>query len=75
VPRPRNQGAVVKRDSREPAGFAAAIQSPMASQAWSLSAGRRPQLLPDHVAAFACHPATGQLDLRFDSRPTRSSSA
>ncbi|MFB6945644.1 DciA family protein [Streptomyces sp. NPDC060286] len=79
APRRRRQ-RVVQRDGREPSGFAAVLQGLMADRAWELPAAggtvldRWPDIaaavapqLPDHVAAVAFHPETGQLDLRPDS--------
>lgn len=79
TPRRRHQ-RVVQRDGREPSGFAAVLQGLMADRAWELPAAggtvldRWPDIaaavapqLPDHVAAVAFHPETGQLDLRPDS--------
>ncbi|MFD3484951.1 DciA family protein [Streptomyces sp. NPDC058665] len=70
----------VKRDGREPNGFAAVLAGLMANRAWELPAAggtvldRWPDIaatvaprLPDHVQAVAFHPDTGQLDLRPDS--------
>ncbi|MBL3668377.1 DUF721 domain-containing protein [Streptomyces sp. M2CJ-2] len=72
----------VKRDGREPSGFAAVLAGLMADQAWELPAvggsvlDRWPDIaaavapqLPHHVTAVAFHPETGQLDLRPDSPP------
>ncbi|MGW7405930.1 DciA family protein [Streptomyces sp. NPDC054833] len=80
TPRRRPERCVVKRDGREPSGFAAVLQGLMAERAWAiLAAGgsvldRWPDIaaavspqLPDHVQAVAFHPASGQLDLRPDS--------
>lgn len=76
----RRRAATVKRDGREPAGFASVLQGLMADRAWELPAAggsvldRWPDIaaaialqLPEHVAAVAFHPETGQLDLRPDS--------
>ncbi|MCO8308835.1 DciA family protein [Streptomyces sp. RKCA744] len=77
----RRRTRVVQRDGREPAGFAAVLQGLMADRAWDVpaaggavldrwpdtAAAIAPQL-PDHVAAIAFHPETGQLDLRPDSQ-------
>ncbi|MFH9090504.1 DciA family protein [Streptomyces sp. NPDC017673] len=76
----RRRVTTVKRDGREPAGFAAVLQGLMADRAWELPAAggsildRWPDIaaavapqLPHHVAAVAFHPETGQLDLRPDS--------
>ncbi|MFE4822896.1 DciA family protein [Streptomyces sp. NPDC056704] len=70
----------VRRDGREPTGFAAVLQGLMADRAWDVPAAggtvldRWPDIaaslspkLPDHVQAVAFHPETGQLDLRPDS--------
>ncbi|MFI9311484.1 DciA family protein [Streptomyces triculaminicus] len=79
VPR-RRRPATVKRDGREPSGFAAVLAGLMADRAWELpatggsildcwpdiAATIAPQL-PHHVAAVAFHPETGRLDLRPDS--------
>ncbi|UQA92340.1 DciA family protein [Streptomyces halobius] len=76
----RRQERVVRRDGRDPQGFAAVLQSLMADRAWQLpaaggtvldqwpdiAAAVAPQL-PDHVRAVAFHPENGQLDLRPDS--------
>lgn len=80
TPRRRPERRVVKRDGREPSGFAAVLQGLMAERAWALPAAggsvldRWPDIaaaispqLPDHVQAVAFHPASGQLDLRPDS--------
>nr|WP_024126126.1 DciA family protein [Streptomyces sp. FR1]AHE38744.1 Putative Tra3-like protein [Streptomyces sp. FR1] len=77
---PRRRQQVVRRDGREPTGFAAVLQGLMADRAWELPAAggsvldRWPDIaaaispkLPDHVGAVAFHPETGQLDLRPDS--------
>lgn len=79
MPRRRTQRAV-KRDSREPSGFAAVLQGLMAERAWAVPAAggsvldRWPDIgaavsprLPEHVQAVAFHPESGQLDLRPDS--------
>ncbi|MFF0537106.1 DciA family protein [Streptomyces coelicoflavus] len=76
----RRRATTVKRDGREPAGFAAVLQGLMADRAWELPADggsvldRWPDIaaavapqLPHHVTAVAFHPETGQLDLRPDS--------
>jgi hypothetical protein len=76
----RRRATTVKRDGREPSGFAAVLQGLMADRAWELPAAggtvldRWPDIaaavapqLPDHVQAVAFHPETGQLDLRPDS--------
>lgn len=79
TPRRRRQTAV-RRDGREPSGFAAVLQGLMSDRAWDLpaaggtvldrwpdiAAGISPQL-PNHVTAVSFHPETGQLDLRPDS--------
>ncbi|MER7029328.1 hypothetical protein [Streptomyces ramulosus] len=70
----------MKRDGREPSGFAAVLAGLMTDRAWELptaggsvldrwpdiAAAVAPQL-PHHVAAIAFHPETGQLHLRPDS--------
>jgi hypothetical protein len=79
IPRRRTQRAV-KRDGREPTGFAAVLQGLMAERAWAIPAAggsildRWPDIaaavssrLPEHVQAVAFHPESGQLDLRPDS--------
>ncbi|MFE9769501.1 DciA family protein [Streptomyces sp. NPDC005808] len=79
TPRRRQQTAV-RRDGREPSGFAAVLQGLMADRAWDLPAAggtvldRWPDIaatispqLPSHVTAVSFHPETGQLDLRPDS--------
>ncbi|GAB1331683.1 DciA family protein [Streptomyces sennicomposti] len=79
APRRRRQQGV-RRDGREPAGFAAVLQGLMADRAWELPAAGGSVLnqwpdiaaaisprLPDHVQAVAFHPETGHLDLRPDS--------
>ncbi|MBV7249238.1 DciA family protein [Streptomyces sp. MW-W600-10] len=76
----RRRATTVKRDGREPSGFAAVLQGLMADRAWELPATggtvleRWPDIaaavapqLPDHVQAVAFHSETGQLDLRPDS--------
>ncbi|MFF7986976.1 DciA family protein [Streptomyces sp. NPDC007901] len=79
TPRRRQQTAV-RRDGREPSGFAAVLQGLMADRAWEvpaaggtvldrwpdIAAGISPQL-PSHVSAVAYNPATRQLDLLPDS--------
>lgn len=80
IPCRRPQRAAVKRDGREPAGFAAVLQGLMAERAWAIPAAggsvldRWPDIaaaisprLSEHVQAVAFHPETGQLDLRTDS--------
>ncbi|MGY1503672.1 DciA family protein (plasmid) [Streptomyces sp. QTS52] len=76
----RRQHTAVRRDGREPSGFAAVLKSLMADRAWELpaaggtvldrwtdiAASIAPQL-PSHVTAVAFHPENGQLDLRPDS--------
>ncbi|WP_460074020.1 DciA family protein [Streptomyces sp. YKOK-I1] len=76
----RRQQTVVRRDGREPSGFAAVLQGLMADRAWEvpaaggtvldrwtdIAAAISPQL-PSHVSAIAYNPATRQLDLRPDS--------
>ncbi|PIB05101.1 DciA family protein, partial [Streptomyces sp. HG99] len=79
APRRRQQTAV-RRDGREPSGFAAVLKGLMADRAWELPAAggtvldRWPDIaasispkLPSHVTAVAFHPENGQLDLRPDS--------
>ncbi|MGV4890740.1 DciA family protein (plasmid) [Streptomyces viridosporus] len=79
IPRHRIQRAV-KRDGREPTGFAAVLQGLMAERAWTIPAAggsvldRWPDIaaavssrLPEHVQAVAFHPGSGQLDLLPDS--------
>lgn len=79
TPRRRTQ-RVVKRDGREPSGFAAVLQGLMAERAWAVPAAGGSVLdrwadiaaavssrLPGHVQAVAFHPETGQLDLRPDA--------
>ncbi|MGW2826391.1 DciA family protein [Streptomyces sp. NPDC001443] len=79
APRRRRQQGV-RREGREPAGFAAVLQGLMADRAWELAAAGGSVLnqwpdiaaaisprLPDHVQAVAFHPETGQLDLCPDS--------
>ncbi|CAL9671814.1 DciA family protein [Streptomyces sp. enrichment culture] len=74
------RATTVKRDGREPSGFAAVLAGLMADRAWELPAaggsvldqwpdiaGAVAPQLPHHVAAVAFHPETGQLDLRPDS--------
>ncbi|MEU1669431.1 DciA family protein [Streptomyces sparsogenes] len=76
----RRRATTVKRDGREPSGFAAVLAGLMADRAWELPAaggsvldqwpdiaGAVAPQLPHHVAAVAFHPETGQLDLRPDS--------
>ncbi|WP_343239763.1 DciA family protein [Streptomyces sp. SID9913] len=76
----RRRATTVKRDGREPSGFAAVLAGLMADRAWELPAAGGSVLdqwpdiagavaphLPHHVAAVAFHPETGQLDLRPDS--------
>ncbi|MEU9321441.1 DciA family protein [Streptomyces sp. NPDC048295] len=73
-------GTAVRRHGREPMGLGAAIGALVTDRAWELPAvggtvlDRWPDIaaavapqLPDHVAAVAFHPETGQLDLRPDS--------
>ncbi|MEV7082402.1 DciA family protein [Streptomyces sp. NPDC093516] len=79
APRRRPQTAV-RRDGREPSGFAAVLQGLMADRAWELPAAggtvldRWPDIaaaispkLPRHVSAVSYNPASRQLDLRPDS--------
>ncbi|BDT39643.1 DciA family protein [Streptomyces yaizuensis] len=76
----RRRATAVKRDGREPSGFAAVLAGLMADRAWELPAaggsvldqwpdiaGAVAPQLPHHVTAVAFHPETGQLDLRPDS--------
>ncbi|MFI1510204.1 DciA family protein [Streptomyces sp. NPDC020597] len=76
----RRQQRVVRRDGREPTGFAAVLQGLMADRAWEVPAAggtvldRWPDIaaaispqLASHVTAVAFHPETRQLDLRPDS--------
>ncbi|MFC9622048.1 DciA family protein [Streptomyces sp. NPDC056930] len=76
----RRTGTTVRRDGREPTGFAAVLQGLMADRAWDVPAagGSILDQWPDiaaalspklavHVQAVAFHPETGQLDLRPDS--------
>ncbi|MCZ0983749.1 DciA family protein [Streptomyces diastatochromogenes] len=76
----RRTGTTVRRDGREPAGFATVLQGLMADRAWETPAagGSILDQWPDiaatlspklavHVTATAFHPETGQLDLRPDS--------
>ncbi|WP_019074364.1 DciA family protein [Streptomyces hokutonensis] len=76
----RRQHTSVRRDGREPSGFAAVLQGLMADRAWELPAAggtvldRWPDIaaaispkLPSHVTAVAYNPAARQLDLRPDS--------
>lgn len=76
----RRTGTTVRRDGREPTGFAAVLQGLMADRAWDVPAaggsildqwpdiavGLSPKLAV-HVQAVAFHAETGQLDLRPDS--------
>ncbi|MFE4577425.1 DciA family protein [Streptomyces chartreusis] len=77
---PRRRPTAVRRDSREPSGFAAVLTGLMADRAWELPAAggtvldRWPDIaaaispqLPSHVTAIAFHPESGQLGLRPDS--------
>ncbi|WP_331725007.1 DciA family protein [Streptomyces sp. NBC_00040] len=70
----------VRRDGREPTGFAAVLQGLMADRAWDISAAGGSILdqwpaiaaalspkLAAHVQAVTFHAETGQLDLRPDS--------
>ncbi|MFG2668852.1 DciA family protein [Streptomyces sp. NPDC048387] len=70
----------VRRDGREPSGFAAVLQGLMADRAWDIPAAGGTILdqwpaiaaalspkLASHVTAVAFHAETGQLDLRPDS--------
>ncbi|RSN59621.1 DUF721 domain-containing protein [Streptomyces sp. WAC 04229] len=76
----RRIGATVRRDGREPTGFAAVLQGLMADRAWDIPAAGGSILaqwshiaaslsstLAAHVQAVAFHAETGQLDLRPDS--------
>lgn len=80
TPRRRPERRAMKRDGREPSGFAAVLQGLMAERAWAIPAAGGSVLdqwpdiaaavssrLPDHVQAVTFHPETGQLDLRPDS--------
>ncbi|MEU3907262.1 DciA family protein [Streptomyces goshikiensis] len=72
--------ATVRRDGREPTGFAAVLQGLMADRAWdipaaggsildqwpAIAAALSPKLAA-HVQAVTFHAETGQLDLRPDS--------
>ncbi|MFI8504544.1 DciA family protein [Streptomyces sp. NPDC085524] len=76
----RRIGTTVRRDGREPTGFAAVLQGLMADRAWDvpaaggsildhwpdIAAGLSPKLAV-HVTAVAFHAETGQLNLRPDS--------
>ncbi|MFE5549227.1 DciA family protein [Streptomyces sp. NPDC056534] len=76
----RTLRATVRRDGREPTGFAAVLQGLMADRAWdvpavggtivdqwpAIAAALSPNLAA-HVQAVAFHAETGQLDLRPDS--------
>ncbi|MGW9460892.1 DciA family protein [Streptomyces globisporus] len=76
----RHQNRTVRRDGREPSGFAAVLQHLMTDRAWTLPAAggtvleRWPDIadtiapqLADHVQALTFHPETGQLDLLPES--------
>ncbi|MEU2100226.1 DciA family protein [Streptomyces globisporus] len=76
----RHQTRTVRRDGREPSGFAAVLQHLMTDRAWTLPAAggtvleRWPDIaatiapqLADHVQALTFHPETGQLDLLPES--------
>ncbi|MET8615831.1 DciA family protein [Streptomyces misionensis] len=76
----RRTGTTVRRDGREPAGFAAVLQGLMADRAWDVPAAggsildQWPDIaaalspkLASHAQAVAFHAETGQLDLRADS--------
>ncbi|WP_030705064.1 MULTISPECIES: DciA family protein [unclassified Streptomyces] len=76
----RHRANPVRRDGREPSGFAAVLQALMTDRAWELPAAggtvleRWPDIaaaiapqLPDHVQAVTFHPETGQLDLLPES--------
>ncbi|WP_406323641.1 hypothetical protein [Streptomyces sp. NBC_01637] len=73
-------GTTLRRDGREPTGFAAVLQSLMADEVGDLPAGGGSVLdqwpgiaaaispaLPEHVQAVAFHAESGLLDLRPDS--------
>ncbi|WP_234334654.1 DciA family protein [Streptomyces sp. NRRL B-1347] len=73
----RRRDRTVRRDGREPSGFASVLQGLMAERAWNLPAAggsvldRWPDIaaaiasqLPDRVQAVAFHAEPGQLDLR-----------
>ncbi|MEU2762959.1 DciA family protein [Streptomyces sp. NPDC007094] len=75
-----HQTRTVRRDGREPSGFAAVLQHLMTDRAWTLPAAggtvleRWPSIaatispqLADHVQALTFHPETGQLDLLPES--------
>ncbi|GAA2500608.1 hypothetical protein GCM10010406_41390 [Streptomyces thermolineatus] len=64
----RAHATSLRRDGREPTGFAAVLQGLMADWAWELPAAGGSVLdrWPDIAAAVAFHPETGQLDLRPD---------
>ncbi|WP_307813682.1 DUF721 domain-containing protein [Streptomyces sp. N35] len=70
----------MRRDGREPSGFAAVLEHLVAQRAWELPVAGGSLLnhwpaiaasvtpaLADHVTAVAFHPDSGQLDLRPDS--------
>ncbi|MFI5905423.1 DciA family protein [Streptomyces cyaneofuscatus] len=76
----RHRTSPVRRDGREPSGFAAVLQTLMTDRAWELPAAggtvleRWPDIaatiapqLPDHVQAVTFHPENGQLDLLPES--------
>ncbi|MFJ7063224.1 DciA family protein [Streptomyces microflavus] len=76
----RHRTSPVRRDGREPSGFAAVLQTLMTDRAWELPAAggtvleRWPDIaatiapqLPDHVQAVTFHAQTGQLDLLPES--------
>ncbi|MEW1761567.1 DciA family protein [Streptomyces cyaneofuscatus] len=76
----RHRTSPVRREGREPSGFAAVLQTLMTDRAWELPAAggtvldRWPHIaatvapqLPDHVQAVAFCPETGQLDLLPES--------
>ncbi|MGV9342849.1 DciA family protein [Streptomyces sp. NPDC003688] len=76
----RRQTMAVRRDGREPSGFAAVLAGLLADRAWDLPAAggtvmdRWPDIaasiapqLPSHVSAVSYNPATRQLDLLPDS--------
>ncbi|MFE2383161.1 DciA family protein [Streptomyces misionensis] len=76
----RRTGTTMRRDGREPTGFAAVLQGLMADRAWDVPAAggsildQWPDIaaalspkLASHAQAVAFHAETGQLDLRADS--------
>ncbi|MGK3110613.1 DciA family protein [Streptomyces sp. WAC05858] len=77
---PRRRGATMKRDGREPNGFAAVLVGLMADRAWELPAAggtvvdRWPEIaatvaerLAEHAQAVAFDADKGRLDVRADS--------